>query len=350
MKDNNSLGKTGFIIDHLLWGFINWIWYKNILFRCLGTYSFLESKLILYGIIVISCITGILFEIKRERNEINIFFNLAIGYGIYTVLTYIEIRRKFIIIILSIITMISIVSVFYIMCRKIKKIKCYKKIFHRRTIQAVFAVHRVMGLGLAIIIAASGGNIFFCSSIMQSTVKPAAQSNLNDQSLSNNMETIVFLKEDKWRPLTVQEKLNILQTAANVEQNFLGLSTELNVGTANLDDDCLGYYSDETHEIIINMDLLVNGSPSEVLLCLCHEVYHSYQHRLVEAYNEASECSKNLKIFYKANSYVNEFAEYINGEEDFCGYYDQECESDARDYAKEAVSDYYRQIDEYLRE
>lgn len=40
----------------------------------------------------------------------------------------------------------------------------------------------------------------------------------------------------------------------------------------------------------------------------------------------------------------------VSGEEDFCGYYYQDCESDARDYAEDAVYDYYCRINEYLLE
>ena len=41
---------------------------------------------------------------------------------------------------------------------------------------------------------------------------------------------------------------------------------------------------------------------------------------------------------------------YKDGSTDFCGYYTQDCENDARDYAEDAVSDYYWRIMEHLEE
>lgn len=185
---------------------------------------------------------------------------------------------------------------------------------------------------------------------MKSRVSAATQANVSEQSLSNNMETIARLREDAWGSLTVQERLDVLQTVANIEQRYLGLPNELNIGAANLDDGILGYYADQTHEIVLDMDSLLHGTSEEMLDTVCHEAYHSYQYRMADAFNEADESSKNLKMFRKANSYAREFENYVNGEKDFCGYYDQDCESDARDYAEDAVEDYCRRINEYLLE
>ena len=75
----------------------------------------------------------------------------------------------------------------------------------------------------------------------------------------------------------------------------------------------MGYYSDNTHEIVIDMDSLLNDLSWEVLDTVCHEAYHSYQHRIVDAFNNADGNSKNLKMFRKASSYASEFNNYISG-------------------------------------
>lgn len=350
MKKKNTLSKSGFIIEHIIWILISMIWYKNVLFRCIGSHTFLESKLILWGILLISCIIGSFLEMKNNRNGVSVFFNLVLGYGIYTVLTYIQIRKTLIISSLSVVTASSIICAFLIMCRKIKNRKRFRKILCRRTLHVAFVTQRLLGIGLALIMILSGVNILFGSTIMKSTVNTATQTNLSEQSLANNIEIIALLQDDTWCSLSAQERLNVLQTVANVEQRYLGLSNELNVGAANLREGVMGYYSDNTHEIVIDIDSLLNDSSWEVLDTVCHEAYHSYQHRMVDAFNDADENSKSLKIFHKASYYANEFNNYISGDEDFCGYYYQDCESDARDYAEDAVYDYYWRINEYLLE
>ena len=348
MKKENTLSKFGFIIENFIWILISMIWYKNVLFRCIGSHTFLESKLILWGILLTSCIIGSFLEMKNIRNRVSVFFNLVLGYGIYTVLTYIQIRQTLIISSLSVVTVSSIICAFLIMCRKIKNRKRFRKILCRRTLHVAFVTQRLLGIGLTLIMALLGVNILFGSTIMKSTVNTATQTNLSEQSLANNIEIIALLQDDTWRSLSVQERLNVLQTVANVEQRYLGLSNELNVGATNLREDVMGYYSDNTHEIVVDIDSLLNDSSWEVLDTVCHEAYHSYQHRMVDAFNYADENSKSLKIFRKASYYANEFNNYISGEADFCKYYYQDCESDARDYAEDAVYNYYRRINEYL--
>lgn len=158
------------------------------------------------------------------------------------------------------------------------------------------------------------------------------------------------MQDKYWEALTVQERLDVLQTVANIEQRYLGLPIELNVGAANLNAGNLGYYSDETHEIVINMDGLLFDSSLEVLDTVCHESFHSYQYCMIEALNCLDERIGNLRIFQKAHVYAYEFENYINGETDLYNYYYQNCKSDARDYAEEAVHEYYNRINSYLDE
>ncbi len=310
----------------------------------------MESKLVLLGFVAISCIAGVLLEMKENRNGVSVAFDLILGYGIYTVLAYIKIRRFLIISCLSIAGILSILCAFLIMCRRIRNKRHVGHILRRRAAYAASVTQIIMGIGLALIMAVSGVNIFFGSGIMKSGVSAVSQVNVGNQSLADNMETVALLQDDAWKTLTVRERLDVLQTVANIEQRYLGLPNELNVGAANLRDSVLGYYSDTTHEIIIDMDSLLYDSSWEVLDTVCHEAYHSYQYRMVEALSSADKSIKNLKLFRKANSYEGELGNYADGEEDFCSYYYQDYENDARDYAADAVDDFYRRINENFLE
>lgn len=81
---------------------------------------------------------------------------------------------------------------------------------------------------------------------------------------------------------------------------------------------------------------------------MCHEAYHSYQYRLVDTFAAMGKEEKGLRMFGKINLYAVEFSHYIDGKDDFLGYYLQDCERDAREYAKSAVTDYRNQIMEHL--
>jgi hypothetical protein len=47
------------------------------------------------------------------------------------------------------------------------------------------------------------------------------------------------------------------------------------------------------------------------------------------------------------SDYKDEFADYVDGEDDFEDYYRQRCERDSRDYAVEAADEYFMRIAEY---
>lgn len=59
---------------------------------------------------------------------------------------------------------------------------------------------------------------------------------------------------------------------------------------------------------------------------------------------------KRLQIYKSAVKYREEFCNYSDGNYDFCSYYYRDCEMDARDYAEDAVDDYYRRIEAYLND
>ena len=59
--------------------------------------------------------------------------------------------------------------------------------------------------------------------------------------------------------------------------------------------------------------------------------------------------SGKQKLFRPIQSYAGKFAGYNDEKEDFRAYYIQHCESDARDYAKDAVRDYHTKIQHHFQ-
>lgn len=226
----------------------------------------MESKIIFFLVLGMACILGILCNIKKDRNDFSVFFNIVTGYGLYTVLTYFQIQQNLIITVLSITVSLSIVIGGYIMQRQIKRRNYFRKTIRSAIFTIAGATQRIMGLMFLVILIVAGGNFLFGSSIIQSSVKPSVTADSYNQLLSESAETIALLDENIWISLTVQEKAGALQKIANLERRYLGISNELNVCVVNLEEeDLLGRYDDSTHEIIIDMDLLLSGSAQDAL-------------------------------------------------------------------------------------
>lgn len=346
-EDDNHEEIGEFIFNNIFWMLIAMVWYRGLLFRCLEHQTLSTSKLILWGLVLASTFLGIILEIKHHRKSLNVFFNVVIGYGIYTAITYAHIRPDLIKAVL--IGIFLAVSVFFILLYMIRwhNFRVYRRSISLKYRSMVVTAQKVAGIGFAIIITVTGSARIFDSTLLKATVPPANEQNIEEQTIENNMETLVALYDGSWSALTAREKLNVLQTVANIEQRYLGLPHELNVEVEDQDGNTAGTYNDETHEILISTKCLLYDSPWELVNTICHEAYHAYQHRLVDLWNHADEDSRGLKIFRRVRSYAEEFQNYVGTEDDFYTYYIQRCESDARDYADDAERDYYWKIRDY---
>lgn len=349
MKEKNTMGKFEFVIGHIEWAVIAMIWYRSKMFRCVGTLDSKKSGYVLWLMILAFCIAGICLEFKTRRSGGSILRNLLIAYGLYTAIAYFQIKKTLILVVIVAAGVLSTVYVLLVLGRRIKNKRNYKRVLLRRLWRAVMAVQKIFATGMAVILLVLGINVFFSSTVVTASMEKS-QMSVNEQTIANNMETLLKLQENLWRGLSAEERLGVMQTVANIEQRYLGLPDRLTVGTLSLAQGQLGYYVDNTHEIIISVDSLLGDSSLEVLDTVCHEAYHSYEHRLVEVYREADKKNRGLRFFRQADSYVEEFDNYVNGKEDFCVYYEQDCERDAREYARKAVYDYCEKIREHLEE
>lgn len=350
MKDKSTMSLGAYLFDCLFYTAFSMIWYKNLLFRCMPGRTYTESKTILWVMIGLSILICAYALNRRMRTGWTVTTALVVPFGLYTVLTYIKTVGNWMpIVLVSAVALVVIYSVF-IMTRKFKNRRNKGKVIKRRLHRCCVASQSIVAIALLVVMGTIGAQGVFGDNILNSSISATANNQSVPQTISNNIDTILLLQEEEWANLTTQEKLDILQTVANIEAHYLGLPNELNVGTANLDENTLACYNDRTHTISIDLNHLENDSVYDVLNSCCHEAYHSYQHRLVDAYNAADENSRGLRIYKLAVQYGQEFNNYVDGDHDFCSYYYQDCEIDARDYAEDAVYDYYDRIYEYLNE
>ena len=169
-----------------------------------------------------------------------------------------------------------------------------------------------------------------------------------EETVANNMNTVLLLQEERWQELELTERMQVLQTVADIEADYLGLPNKLEVKLADLEEEVLGRYFDAAQTIQINQKHFWNSTAEQLVNAVCHEVRHSYQFRLVDVYRNMDADYLELRIFQEIATYEEEFNNYIDPLEDFEGYYYQECEIDAREYSEWATRDYYKKIYEYF--
>ena len=337
-----------YIFDNLFWTVISWVWYKAFLFRCIGTLPLSRSILVLFGIALICSIAGFIIDHMEGRNRSYITLNLLTAYGIYTALAYINVRR---VVIETALKFILAGMIIYVLIFVFCNIKGFK--FNRRYLSRFFGrifhgIRNVFGIGMLAVIAPVIIHQYFSTSMLLSKEKPVPQSEVAEQTINNNIEELAQLYNGAWDDFTIEERLAILQTVADIERRYLGIPHELYVGTGNPKDTELGYYADNTHEIVLNIDFLTSCSAYEAVETVAHECYHAYQHRIIDAYDELDDDLKGLYIFDDAVIYKEEFLNYIDSEKDPIGYWNMSCEMDCRKYGEDAAEEYLDRVYEYL--
>ncbi|MCC8045312.1 MAG: hypothetical protein LIP12_07440 [Clostridiales bacterium] len=349
MINRSTKDTFGFFIAGIVYGIIGMIYYRLLLFRCFPNMTYNTSKTLLWGMLAASLLAGaILFWYRKT--EWSAAASVILPFGIYTVFSYANTARRLLCVSMSIAAVCAVAYTIARMSRKITWARYRKRMIKNRLYECFCVTQYLLATGLAAVMLILCVNRISGSSLLTSSVKAVVAEDSSGQTISDSMEILLLLQEEKWETLDTAEKLNVLQTVANIEASYLGLSNELNVCTSSLKENTLGCYNDDTHRIYIDREHLENDSAREVLDTCCHEAYHSYQYRLVDAYAEASDSAKSLRVYKTAAAYAEEFGNYTEGSDDFCQYYNQTCETDARAYAGSAVAYYYSQIEAYLEE
>ncbi len=170
--------------------------------------------------------------------------------------------------------------------------------------------------------------------------------------LSDYTEKIAAAGTDDWRTLSTKEKLDVLQTVANLERTSLGINHELNVGSEYMEnaERTVANYSVVRHEIVINQKFLESEADGYKMIgTVCHEAYHAYSYQLIELYEKVSDDDRRLMCFRKTEQYIKEFSEYKDAYSyGYDAYAAQRVESDANEHAASSLLVYTRAIQEYL--
>ena len=343
----NTMEQDKYIKEHIFWGLIAFLWFKSLLFRCIPNYTYVES---LIGFFVISiCVIagGIIISWRRYRNYISLFENIALSWGVFVCITYMELYKERIIYILLGFCAVSLALSMKVLLKRIKRQDKRRKIMLRRLEKAVALCKRNAALAALAIMVPIAFSALVYGTVLNSKVD-VAKAYGDEHSLKENIEVICDIEPSRWEKLDIQEKLDVCQKIVNCEARYYGLSHEIKVGIADLPEGTMAHYRDDTHQIVID-DEHLNDYSYYILDSLIHETTHSYQYQQVELYHKLDEKERNLLMYHDVAIYAEEFANYKDGDEEFYAYYTQLSEMHARRAGETASLDYIEAINEYLR-
>lgn len=343
MQNTKSQGE--YIFDHVIYGLLVMIIYRNVLFRSLPELSFSESKFVLWGMYVGLLSLGAALSMKNYRNNISLVSNILLPLELYTLIAYWNTAKSAWIWILTVGLLISMGWFVLVVVTGFKE---NRKRIHRYLIHGFVGARSVAVCSIVLMLAPVALNTVMGNAVVQSNVAPVPGNTENKVTIANNINIVGNLREEVWSELETSEKLATLQIIANIESSYLGLPHSLTVGTEPMEEGTCAYYSDETKEIRINIDYLETSNPRNMCETVCHESHHAYAHRIVEVYASVDDRYKGLLVFKDAPKYQINLSNYNDGDDDYLAYYFQAVEYNARAYASEAVEEYYDRIEQHF--
>lgn len=355
MRDTNTMGDLEYVWENLFWSIIGLIMYRNLFFYPVLGMSDKMALAFLAGVVAVCVWVGVAMTWRWRRNNVSLVTNIVCAFGIYFVISFWKICRQ-VLLWAAAVAVVAIVGYVCIVCLNFSRERKTGRTFSSwgRCICACLLNSRtIAAVVLAVLLAGAAFGPLLGLPIMelQSDAVAVDGSALSQegQTIAGNIDTILLLQEDRWSQLDASERLRVMKTVADIESNYLGFPV-VDVGTKVLDEGTLGTYNDSKRTILLDLGHLASDDAKSVLDTVCHECRHAYQNQLVKVYRGLDAQSRELLIFNTVARFEQEFADYIDGDEDMEGYYAQWCERDSREYAAEAVEDYYRRIEGYLAE
>ncbi len=341
-----------FAADHIFWGFVIGVVYNLILFRQIDGFDVTNSNYILTEILVVVSLIGAGVEIDLDYNIVRVFLSLVTGFGVYTWVSYYDQMMPFCVGILFVMGLLILLYSVYMLSSKNKSKLKFWDVFWLRTMKIFHVSRYIMCFSAVIVIVVSMLGLLFGWASKSEITQPVEDLNIGnyEECLENNIDELAKLDEPVWETLNTDEKIEVIQTLAEVEKSYLGLAVKLKISVEPAQTtERMGYYLKSGEKIVISKHSIENNSSWVIVNTLCHEIYHAYEDKLIDLYIKAEPSEKKLDIFSDARNYYREYKNYISPEDNYSGYYNQATEADAREHAKQATINYYRYIKNHLR-
>lgn len=149
-----------------------------------------------------------------------------------------------------------------------------------------------------------------------------------------NLALLLCFEYDCWSKYTINEKITIMQKLVDFEADCLGIPT-IPITTELLSGFTLGQYSNEAKEIWIDIEHLAKSPVEECIQTICHEIFHSYQHYLVDNLDwdsDVLQCSYFTELHVWKENQENYRSVWTSG---YDAYESQPLEITARSYAEQ---------------
>ena len=346
-QEMNSKG-----MEFVYWGQIAFLhllamtFYRSFLFRSVPGLSALQSKILLWVLVIANHFLCTTTSEAHGRKGQAIILPILFPYAVYTYFTYSDYFHHSALILSILAAVVLCVYLVWTWVRPIPANRKRSRVIRSRLYQSLRYMRSIPALFLSPLLVAVIVVMLQGGTLVVSDVQADPEHSYKDTAAAahTNNDWVRNLDEEKWQELSTQERLDLLQLVANNECAILGVYHDVRVRSGIMrKDTVLGTYDSSQHVITININSVENGSPQEAVEIIAHECYHAYQRCLTHLLADTNEQYKDLYLFTDIRQYMKEYSDYHDGgetHEEYEEYYYQAVEEDAREYAENAVERY----------
>lgn len=342
MRDKNTMSKVQFLFESLFWTCLTTWFYHRVFPVSLPHTKASVSLIVLCGVAMVMGGIGVAITWERRRNYMSLFVNVILPLEVYAILAFWKQLSLTTILLMAVsLTLSGFYGAFIMKNRE-----------NRRHMPAKVRLRYAI-LGSRTIIVFCMALIFISAAIVMFVGVPANDKETSESTwtIEKQRDAVFNLRKPTWDTLNGDQRFNTLEIVLKIEAANLGLPFQPKLEAAALDQTTIGKYDVSRKTILLNEDYVARCSSEQAVIGALHELFHVYQHELVNVLGEVPERDRNLAIFAGARTYTEELAHYHDGEgdDDFESYFEQRIEEDARAFGlstAKAFMDYVYASDE----
>lgn len=179
----------------------------------------------------------------------------------------------------------------------------------------------------------------------------AATNYYEDHGIEKNFDTIKRIYDnDEWQSLTTEQKHETVKAIFDCECKYLGVNNAVSLEFSDNLPSSLYYevraqYDSNNRKVMIK-DGLLDYDNDEVFMVIAEEVYHAYEHDMMELYSQTlTESQKSLWCFKDVGAWIKNNDSYVIGSNSsYEAYESQPIEEAAKEYATYSWVSYMQNI------
>lgn len=345
MKNSNTLTFWEYLCDNAIYGIAGALWYK-IIFLTIPGNEYPGRVALLYSLTAVMMTLGIIFTFRRRRNLTSVLVNLLLPLELFTLFHLFSEFTVFFAVVTAFAFLLGAAYIITVLKNPVNPRRPGDNVTLLKIRHGLLGARTVTAVVLSLILVPMLADAAFSDPAAESARELAAPTDIPNPDEKTVNDTITKFREETWSSLSDGEKIQALKALADLESYHLGVPYNLTVKKADLKENTLGSFRWSERAVLIGKQCL-DGTAATAIETLCHEVYHAVQWCEIEVYKGAAPEFRGLKMFDRVRKIGDEFSNYIDGDEDFFGYYYQECEYTARQYAESCAEYYLEMLEEY---